>query len=82
MKIFAYNFHNHMKLYHKGKLVTAKEGSIADQVQKKFRTTFRWYCEDHGLSYDSLIRGYVSKKAAKVLKKDGISFEIAEKVTA
>lgn len=56
------------------------EGSIADQVQRKFKTTLKWYCEKKGLSYESIKHGYISKRAAKILKRDGITIENTEKV--
>ena len=46
---------------------------LSKQIKKTTRYDVKDYCELRGLSLSSLYRGYISKKAREVLKKDGIS---------
>ncbi|EJP76165.1 MULTISPECIES: hypothetical protein [Campylobacter] len=49
-----------------------KRDTIAKIVKKATKYDLKDYCEMKGLSLTSLYKGYVSKKAQKVFKKDGI----------
>ncbi|WP_297985889.1 hypothetical protein [uncultured Campylobacter sp.] len=51
-----------------GKRVT----SIAKSVKQKTKYDLKDYCQMRGLSLSSLYKGYIGKKAKKVLKNDGI----------
>ena len=46
--------------------------TLAQLIYEKTRWTLKDYCEMRGLSLQSLYRGYISKKARKILEKDGI----------
>ncbi len=46
--------------------------SIAKLVKRKTKYDLKDYCEMRGLSAYSLYKGYISKKAAKILMRDGI----------
>lgn len=46
--------------------------TIAKTVKKVTKYDLKDYCEMKGLSLTSLYKGYVSKKAQKIFKKDGI----------
>ncbi|QMS59958.1 hypothetical protein [Campylobacter fetus] len=50
----------------------AKKMSIAKLVKDKTKYDLKDYCEMRGLSAYSLYKGYVAKRARKVLEKDGI----------
>jgi hypothetical protein len=52
-----------------------RENSIADKVYEKTRYDLRAYCELRGLSHKALYHGYISRKAARVLIRDGIDVE-------
>ncbi|QMS59955.1 hypothetical protein [Campylobacter fetus] len=45
---------------------------IAKSVKQKTKYDLKDYCQMRGLSLSSLYKGYVSKRAKKVLEKDGI----------
>lgn len=45
---------------------------ITKAVKQKTKYDLKDYCEMRGLSLQSLYKGYVSKKARKILEKDGI----------
>lgn len=49
-----------------------KKMSIAKLVKDKIKYDLKDYCDMKGLKVKSLYNGYISKKAAKILKKDGI----------
>ena len=49
-----------------------KKMSIAKLVKDKTKYDLKDYCDMKGLKVKSLYNGYISKKAAKILKKDGI----------
>ena len=46
--------------------------TIAKAVKKATKYDLKRYCEIKGLSLTSLYKGFVSKKAQKIFKKDGI----------
>ncbi|OCS20101.1 hypothetical protein CFVI02298_10335, partial [Campylobacter fetus subsp. venerealis cfvi02/298] len=50
----------------------AKKMSIAKLVKDKTKYDLNDYCDMKGLKVKSLYNGYISKKAAKILKEDGI----------
>ncbi|MBE2985527.1 hypothetical protein CCAL12920_00825 [Campylobacter sp. RM12920] len=45
---------------------------IAKAVKQKMKYDLKDYCEMRGLSLSSFYKGYISKRAKKVLEKDGI----------
>ncbi|WP_181562963.1 hypothetical protein [Campylobacter hyointestinalis] len=45
---------------------------IAKAVKQKTKYDLKDYCEMRGLSLSSFYKGYISKRAKKVLEKDGI----------
>ena len=45
---------------------------ITKAVKRKLKYDLKDYCEMRGLSLQSLYSGYISKKARKILEKDGI----------
>lgn len=49
-----------------------KKQTVAAAVRAKTLYTLKAYCELKGLSYPSLVKGYVSQSAARQLKRDGI----------
>ncbi|OCS20043.1 hypothetical protein CFVI97532_10155, partial [Campylobacter fetus subsp. venerealis cfvi97/532] len=49
-----------------------KKPTIAKLVKSKTKYDLKGYCEMRGLSHLSLYKGYVAKKARKVLERDGI----------
>lgn len=50
----------------------SKKMSVAKLVKDKTKYDLNDYCDMRGLKVKSLYNGYISKKAAKILKKDGI----------
>lgn len=52
--------------------VKMKKQTIAKAVKKATKYDLKSYCEINGLSLTSLYKGFVSKKAQKIFKKDGI----------
>lgn len=50
----------------------ADKVSVSRAVKEKTYYDLKAYCKLRGLSYRSLVNGYVSKASARVLKKDGI----------
>ncbi|WP_201029906.1 hypothetical protein [Campylobacter fetus] len=50
----------------------AKKLTIAKLVKSKTKYDLKDYCEMRGLSAYSLYKGYIAKKARKVLERDGI----------
>lgn len=78
-----YNFKTNLeKLYHKKinlaikisnkGVKVGKKMSIAKLVKRKTKYDLKDYCEMRGLSVYSLYKGYVTKRARKILEKDGI----------
>ena len=49
-----------------------KINSIAWQVKQRTKYDLKDYAQMHNLSAASLYKGYVSKRAAKILQKDNI----------
>ncbi|AQW80766.1 hypothetical protein [Campylobacter pinnipediorum] len=45
---------------------------ITKAVKKKTKYDLKDYCQMRGLSLASLYKGYVSKRARRILEKDGI----------
>ena len=56
----------------KGVKVGKRVTPITKSVKQKTKYDLKDYCQMRGLSLSSLYNGYISKKAAKILKKDGI----------
>jgi hypothetical protein cfetvA_11529 len=48
------------------------EISLARQIKAKTKYDLKAYCELRGLSMTSLYKGYLTKRAKKILEKDGI----------
>ncbi|OCS18431.1 hypothetical protein GZ989_005305 [Campylobacter fetus] len=61
-----------IKIPNKGVKVGKRVTPIAKSVKQKTKYDLKDYCQMRGLSLSSLYKGYISKKAAKILKKDGI----------
>ena len=64
-----------MKLYKnikKGANMQTCKMTLARQVKAKTKYDLKAYCEIKGLSITSLYKGYVTKKAKKILERDGI----------
>ena len=61
-----------IKISNKGVKVGKRVTSIAKSVKQKTKYDLKDYCQIRGLSLSSLYKGYVSKRAKKVLEKDGI----------
>lgn len=48
---------------------------LSKLVYDKTKCTLKGYCELRELSYDSLKKGFIGKKAKEALNSDGIEFE-------
>ena len=64
------------------KLYIKKKGdgmqSLAEVIKDKTRYDMKAYCEINNLSLSSFYKGYISKRAKKVLKSDGIALNRVE----
>ncbi|OCS23753.1 hypothetical protein CFVB10_10055, partial [Campylobacter fetus subsp. venerealis cfvB10] len=69
---FKVDFGLTIKISNKGVKVGKRVTPIAKSVKQKTKYDLKDYCQMRGLSLSSLYKGYISKKAAKILKKDGI----------
>lgn len=52
--------------------------TLAQAVKRKTKYDLRAYCQINNLSLSSLYKGYVSKRARKVLERDGIALNKVE----
>ena len=52
-----------------------KNTTLARAVKRKTKYDLRAYCQINNLSLSSLYKGYVSKRAMKILQKDGIKVD-------
>lgn len=59
--------------FKKGNLM--KNTTLARAVKRKTKYDLRAYCQINNLSLSSLYKGYVSKRAKKILQKDGIKVD-------
>lgn len=59
--------------FKKGNLM--KNTTLARAVKRKTKYDLRAYCQINNLSLSSLYKGYVSKRAMKILQKDGIKVD-------
>ena len=59
--------------FKKGNLM--KNTTLARAVKQKTKYDLRAYCEINNLSLSSLYKGYISKRARKILQRDGIKVE-------
>jgi hypothetical protein len=46
--------------------------TVGLEVRSKFLMTLKEYCESRNISYNSLSRGFISLRAARKLRADGI----------
>jgi hypothetical protein len=53
--------------------------TIAQEVRRNTPYTLKGYCDLRGLSYTSLVTGYVSCEAARVLAADGLNPQMRRK---
>lgn len=51
------------------------ENSMSHRVRVATGLTLKMYCEARKLNYSNLCKGYISNKAARILKKDGIDVD-------
>ncbi len=70
--VFKVEYWFNNKNLNKGVKVGKRVTPIAKSVKQKTKYDLKDYCQMRGLSLSSLYKGYISKKAAKILKKDGI----------
>lgn len=59
--------------FKKGKRM--RNTTLAQAVKRKTKYDLKAYCDINNLSLSSLYKGYISKRAKKVLLKDGIKVE-------
>lgn len=59
--------------FKKGNLM--KNTTLARAVKRKTKYDLRAYCQINNLSLSSLYKGYVSKRAKKILQRDGIKVD-------
>lgn len=59
--------------FKKGNLM--KNTTLARAVKQKTKYDLRAYCQINKLSLSSLYKGYVSKRAKKILQRDGIKVD-------
>lgn len=52
-----------------------KNTTLARAVKRKTKYDLRAYCQINNLSLSSLYKGYVSKRAKKILQRDGIKVD-------
>lgn len=54
--------------------------TLSRMIYKKTRWTLKAYCEMRGIAYYGLQKGYISKKNALILDRDGIAWREADNV--